>query len=242
MRGLLIRDCKTSAATVSGFTFGDQVSMIPIWKMATSRTVEQTLRAEAAAASAAADEDLELVRRVQAGDVAAFDTLTRKYRERIYSIIYNITSNREDSADLTQDVFVRAFTAISRFKGRSSFFTWLYRIAVNTTLSHLKRNRMRRFFSFDNIDEEMAPAEIVDTLSQKSGADRGAQLSELQEKLNEALQKLSPKHRTVVILFEIEGLSHQEIANVMHTSEGTVRSRLHYAKQQLQADLQSYLS
>jgi RNA polymerase sigma-70 factor (ECF subfamily) len=195
-----------------------------------------------AAGQVQVDDDLALVARVQAGEMAAFDVLTRKYRERIFSIIYNITSNREDAADLTQDAFVRAFTSISRFKGQSSFFTWLYRIAVNTALSHLKKSRMRRFFSFETINEEMAPGEIVDTLSQKSAGDHSAQLAELQEKLNEALQKLSPKHRTVVVLFEIEGLGHQEIAEIMHTSEGTVRSRLHYAKQQLQADLQSYLS
>lgn len=209
--------------------------------MAFLRSVGQAVKVDAAEV-ARVDEDLALVARVQAGEMAAFDILTRKYRERIFSIIYNITSNREDASDLTQDAFVRAFTSIARFKGQSSFFTWLYRIAVNTALSHLKKSRMRRFFSFENINEEMAPAEIVDTLSQKSAGDRSAQLAELQEKLNEALQKLSPKHRTVVVLFEIEGLNHQEIADIMHTSEGTVRSRLHYAKQQLQADLQSYLS
>jgi RNA polymerase sigma-70 factor (ECF subfamily) len=187
------------------------------------------------------DEDLALVQRVQMGDSVAFDALTRKYRERIFSIVYNITSNREDAADLTQDAFIRAFTSIGRFKAKSSFFTWLYRIAVNTTLSHVKRNRMRHFFSFENINLELAPTEIVDLLAHKASGDRSSQLNELQEKLNEALQKLSPKHRTVVVLFEIEGLNHQEIARIMHTSEGTVRSRLHYAKQQLQSFLQDYL-
>jgi RNA polymerase sigma-70 factor (ECF subfamily) len=112
---------------------------------------------------------------------------------------------------------------------------------VNTTLSHVKRNRMRHFFSFENINLELAPTEIVDLLAHKAAGDRSSQLNELQEKLNEALQKLSPKHRTVVVLFEIEGLNHQEIARIMHTSEGTVRSRLHYAKQQLQSFLQDYL-
>ena len=208
--------------------------------MSLTRAVEGAVKADAAVQI---DEDLALVQRVQTGDMAAFDALTRKYRERIYSIVYNITSNREDAADLTQDAFVRAFTSISSFKGKSSFFTWLYRIAVNTALTHIKRNRLRHFFSFDNINEELAPSEIVDTLTQKgAGGDRATQLGELQEKLNEALQKLSPKHRTVVILFEIEGLNHLEIAEIMHTSEGTVRSRLHYAKQQLQADLKAYIS
>ena len=208
--------------------------------MAYSRTVERAVEAQEGAAGQA-DQDLVLVQRVQAGDTAAFDALTRKYRERLYSVVYNITSNREDAADLTQEALIKAFSSISRFKGKSSFFTWLYRIAVNTALTHVKRNRMRRFFSFDNINEEVAPAEIVEPLAQRGDGDRSALLKELQEKLNEALQKLSPKHRTVVVLFEVEGLSHQEIAEILGTTEGTVRSRLHYAKQQLQSYLQDYL-
>ncbi len=208
--------------------------------MAFTRATGQLAGAEAIA-STQIDEDLALVTSVQNGDAQAFDALMRKYRERIYSIVYNITANREDAADLTQESFIRAYTSIGRFKGKSSFFTWLYRIAVNTTLSHVKRHRMRRFFSFDNINEEMAPTEIVECLAQRHAGDRSAGLAELQEKLNEALQKLSPKHRTVVILFEIEGLNHQEIAQIMKTSEGTVRSRLHYAKQELQSFLQDYV-
>src|SRR5690606_29915405 len=125
--------------------------------------------------------------------------------------------------------------------GRSSFFTWLYRIAINTTLSYIKRNRLRRFFSLEAMDGTAAATEVVNILSQKHGSDKAALLGELQEKLNDALQKLSPKHRTVVILFEVEGLGHQEIADIMKCSVGTVRSRLHYAKQQLQAHLQDYL-
>ena len=82
-----------------------------------------------------ADADVDIVRQVQAGDVAAFDRLILKYRERVYGILYNMTSNREDAADLTQEAFIKAFQSIHRFGGQSSFFTWLYRIAVNSTLS-----------------------------------------------------------------------------------------------------------
>jgi RNA polymerase sigma-70 factor (ECF subfamily) len=152
-----------------------------------------------------------------------------------------LTSNREDAADLTQDAFIKAFSSINRFRGRSSFFTWLYRIAVNTTLSQLKKNRLRRFFSLENINEEASSSEIVEALAERTRTEKGALVSELQERLNEAFQKLSPKHRSVVVLFEIEGLSHQEISEVVGCSVGTVRSRLHYAKQQLQAYLQDYL-
>lgn len=188
-----------------------------------------------------ADADCDVVRRVQAGDVAAFDGLILKYRERVYSIIYNLCANREDAADLTQGTFIKAFQSINRFQGQSSFFTWLYRIGVNATLTHLRKNRLRTFFSFERLTEEDKSSEVIDALTDKTGADREAFVKELQEKLNEALQKLSINHRMVVTLFEIDGLSHNEIAEIMGCSVGTVRSRLHYAKQLLQAELQSYL-
>jgi len=188
-------------------------------------------------AQAERDADLVLVQKVQAGEVGEFDQLVVKYRERIYSVIYNMTSNREDSYDLAQDVFIKAFQSINRFQAKSSFFTWLYRIAVNTTLSHLKRNRLRRFLSFENITEEASSSELVEALAAKTSTEKPTLLKELQHKLNEALQTLSVKHRTVLVLFEIDQLSHQEIADIMNCSVGTVRSRLHYAKKQLQAEL-----
>lgn len=189
-----------------------------------------------------ADVDAVIVRQVQEGNVDAFDQLILKYRERLVSIIYNLTSNREDAADLAQEAFIKAFQSINRFQGRSSFFTWLYRIAVNNTSTYLRKNRLRRFFSFETIQEDLAPAELLDALTEKTNIPRERLLKELQEKLNEALQTLSLKHRTVVVLFEVESLSHQEIAEVMNCSVGTVRSRLHYAKQQLQGKLQEYLN
>jgi len=189
-----------------------------------------------------ADSDWEIVQMVQAGDVQAFDKLVTRYRERVYGVIYNMTSNREDAADLTQDAFIKAFKSINRFQGQSSFFTWLYRIAVNSTLSHLRKAKLRTFFSFEKINEDDKTTEILAQLTDKHGADRQVYVQELQEKLNEAMQKLSIKHRTVVTLFEIDGLSHEQIAEVVGCSVGTVRSRLHYAKQILQSELQSYLN
>ena len=189
-----------------------------------------------------ADDDLTIVRQVQGGDVAAFDQLILKYRNRIFGVVYHLTSNREDAADLTQDAFIKAFQSIQRFSGQSSFFTWLYRIAINGTLSHLRKNRTRSFFSLEKMDsDEPVSKEIISALTDKTGAERDTYVRELQEKLNEAMLKLSISHRTVVTLFEIDGLSHQEIAEVMNCSVGTVRSRLHYAKQLLQAELQPYL-
>jgi len=188
-----------------------------------------------------ADADFSIVKRVQAGDVAAFDQLILKYRERVFGVVYNLTANREDAADLAQDAFIKAFQSINRFQGHCSFFTWLYKIAVNTTLSHLRKNRLRSFFSLEKIQEDGTNAQLLEQLTDRNGADKDTYLRELQQKLNEAMQKLSIPHRTVITLFEIDGLSHSEIAEVMACSEGTVRSRLHYAKQFLQGELGKYL-
>lgn len=209
--------------------------------MNASKTLDKTLTLSPERREEA-DADLCLVEQVKAGEVSAFDQLVHRYRERLFGVIYNLTSNREDTADLVQDTFIKAFQSISRFKGHSSFFTWLYRIAVNATLSHLRRNRLRRFFSLEQMVEEDRNTELLQALVVKAAHGRETVIKELQEKLNEALQKLSFKHRTVITLFEIDQLSHQEIAEIMECSVGTVRSRLHYAKQQLQAYLGEYLN
>lgn len=183
-----------------------------------------------------------LVKRVQDGDIAAFDSIMLLYRERLYSVIYNMTFNHDDAAELTQESFVKAFRSLGKFKGKSSFFTWLYRIGVNMTLSHLQRKKTRKFFSFEQISEEYGSSKEFEKLSSsESSSVRNTLLNELHQKLNEALLKLSDKHRTIVVLYEIDGLSHREIATIMKCTEGTVRSRLHYAKIQLQSLLSDYL-
>ncbi len=186
--------------------------------------------------------DLRLVEKVRDGDLASFDELVRKYRERIYGTVYHLTSNREDAADLTQESFIKAFQSIGKFRGQANFYTWLYRIAVNTTLSALRKRRLRRFFSFDEMDENASPELMNELATRSDGTEKPVLLRELQEKLNEALQKLSPKHRIVTVLFEIENLSHEEISDILGVSVGTVRSRLHYAKQHLRTYLLPYLN
>jgi RNA polymerase sigma-70 factor, ECF subfamily len=188
-----------------------------------------------------AEEDLALVARVQKGEVAAFDVIFRKYRERVFSIVYHLTSNREDAADLTQEAFIRALQSIQKFHGTSSFFTWLYRIAVNGTYTHLRKRRFKQFFSFETLQGGEAPPDLLQALQVEGTQGNALVLNELQQRLNEAFQKLSLDHRTVVTLFEIEGLSHLEIADITGCSIGTVRSRLHYAKLQLQSELQDLL-
>lgn len=190
--------------------------------------------------SAPADETV-LVQRAQRGNLEAYDELVRRYQERIYATIYHMTSNHEDANDLAQESFIKAFQALKTFKGGSSFYTWLYRIAVNKTINFIKQRKNRIHMSLNDLDfnAEHDP-DLVALISDKTPR-REANLTELQEKLNTALMKLSEPHRLVVVLHDVQGMSHDEIAKVMDCNIGTVRSRLFYARQQLQAWLSEYL-
>jgi RNA polymerase sigma-70 factor (ECF subfamily) len=191
--------------------------------------------------SAAAVEEHDLVRRARQGDLEAYDDLVKRYQERIYATVYHMTSNHEDANDLAQESFIKAFQALKSFKGGSTFYTWLYRIAVNKTINFLKQRKNRSHMSLDDLDfhAEHDP-DLVALISDKTPR-RAAGLSELQEKLNAALMKLSEPHRLVVVLHDVQGRSHDEIAEVMECNIGTVRSRLFYARQQLQGYLADYL-
>src|SRR6516165_10082028 len=182
-----------------------------------------------------------LVNRAKQGDPSAYDDLVRRYQERIYATVYHMTSNHEDTNDLAQEAFIKAFHALKSFKGGSSFYTWVYRIAVNKTINFLKQRKNRTQMSLDDLDlnAERDP-DLVALISEKTPR-REVALSELQEKLNAAMQKLSEPHRLVVTLHDVQGLSHEEIAEIMDCNIGTVRSRLFYARQQLQAHLSDYL-
>ncbi len=185
--------------------------------------------------------DTELVLKAQRGDVRAFDELVERYHSRIYSLTYNMTSNREDAEDLTQDIFVKAFEALPRFKGKSSFYTWLYRIAVNKTINYRKKRNRSRALSLDQFDQEIKTDDTYHDLTTKGSPLRNINLTELQERLNGALQKLSDKHRTVVVMHDMQGIPHEEIAKVVGASVGTVRSRLFYARRQMQTELSEFM-
>jgi RNA polymerase sigma-70 factor (ECF subfamily) len=186
-------------------------------------------------------EEMELVKRARGGDLPAYDELVRRYQERIYATVYHMTSNHEDANDLAQDAFIKAYHALKSFKGGSSFYTWVYRIAVNKTINFLKQRKNKAHLSLDDLDlnAEHDP-DLVALISDKNPR-REVSLAELQEKLNAAMQKLSEPHRLVVTLHDVQGLSHEEIAKIMDCNIGTVRSRLFYARQQLQAHLSDYL-
>ena len=185
--------------------------------------------------------EFELVTSAQAGNLEAYDQLVRRLQERVYATIYHMTGNNEDAADLAQETFIKGFQALKTFKGDSSFYTWIYRIAVNKTINFLKQRRNRPHLSLNDLEvnPEHDP-DLVALISHQTPR-REVGLSELQAVLNSALLKLSEDHRLVVTLHDIQGLPHEEIARIMDCNVGTVRSRLFYARQQLQAYLSDYM-
>lgn len=187
-------------------------------------------------------QDDDLVARTQAGDAAAFDELILKYSPRLYGLVYNMTSNHDDTHDMLQDVWSKAFRSINSFRGKSSFYTWIHSIAVNMTINFLKKRTRRTHQSLDDIDSGVHQDKDFVELAASSTPIREANLNELQKRLNDAMQDLSEDHRTVVTMFDIQGLPHGEIAKILGISEGTVRSRLFYAHRQLQNYLSEFLS
>src|SRR5437870_847650 len=166
--------------------------------MGQSARIEETHVEEPEHTEAPRVEDLQLVQQAQKGDFGAYDELIRRYQERIYATVYHMTSNHEDANDLAQEAFIKGFQALRSFKGDSSFYTWIYRIAVNKTINFLKQRKNRTHMSLNDIDfnAENDP-DLVALVSDKTPR-RDLNLAELQEKLNEAMQKLSPVHRLVV--------------------------------------------
>jgi len=186
------------------------------------------------------DEDLPLVQLAQGGDTRAFDELVAKYSPKLYGLVYHMTSNKDDTHDLLQDVFAKAYRSVSKFRGKSTFYTWIYSISVNMTLNFLKKRKRRAASSFDDVDTGIQNDPAFVDISHSANPRRQTNIHELQKKLNEAMMLLSEDHRAVVTMFDIQGMAHAEIGKVLGVSVGTVRSRLFYAHQQLRGSLAEF--
>ncbi|MCX7713603.1 MAG: sigma-70 family RNA polymerase sigma factor [Chthoniobacterales bacterium] len=184
--------------------------------------------------------DQELIEKTLGGEPEAFEELVRRYTNRLYGLIYNMTANHEDTADLIQEVFTKAYHSLKGFRGDSSFSTWLHTIAVNKTINYLKWRGRRQHISLSELDSGAGSDSDLKSLVGGDDPSRQAYLKELQRRLNEAMLKLSPNHRAVVAMFDIQGMPHSEIAKVLGISEGTVRSRLFYAHRELQTYLRGF--
>lgn len=182
------------------------------------------------------DDDFRLVALAQKGDTRSYDTLVTRHRGRIFAMIRNMIHQEADAWDLTQEVFIKAWHALPRFEAKAKFTTWLYRIAHNTVYDWVRK---RKIESAGELNDEIFERERIDSASfttPSGGESPDATMShgELRAKIQVALGKLSPEHREVVILKDVQGLSYKEIAEAMSSTLGTVMSRLFYARQKLQ--------
>lgn len=191
-------------------------------------------------------DDAILVRQCWQGDSAAIERLILKYQNRIYNVILKICADPDDAAELTQDTFVKVIENIENFQGRSSFYTWAFRIAVNLTLNYCRRNVRIGFSSLDaeQVSYNSQPGRFLkELLSDDSSLDPAevAQDNELCQILIESLKKLDDAQRAVVVLRDIEGMNYNQIANVLDIELGTVRSRLSRGRKKLRQILEAIL-
>ena len=175
------------------------------------------------------------------GDETALAPLVEKYKRMVYRLAMQITKNHADADDVMQETFIKVYRSIRTFRKDAAFETWLYRIAVNEALNFVKRRERQRESTLETAAE--AEYEVITQYRAQIANDPHvhAEKAELRHHVTEAVNNLSVKHRTVVILHEFEGLTHAEIASILNCSEGTVRSRLHYARKKLRTLLKSYV-
>jgi RNA polymerase sigma-70 factor, ECF subfamily len=164
------------------------------------------------------------------GHQEAFGELVRHYQDRLYNLAYRMVDNTEDAQDIVQDAFLSAYQSLGKFKGRSQFFTWLYRIAVNTAISHKRKRRAVLASRADRL--ETAAFEPADE-SEYSRPEHELERTERETRVQDALNRLSPEHRAVLILKDMEGQHYEIMAQVLGVPIGTVRSRLHRARMEL---------
>ena len=191
-------------------------------------------------------DDQTLVRPCQHGDPEAMSCLIVKYQDRIYNTILKICSNRDDAAELTQDTFVKVLESIHTFRGKSSFYTWLFRVAVNLTLNHCRRRFKLSPVSLDatneNLEKQRERLASILADSEKNDPSRIAQQKELLQRVIDSIGQLQEEHRTVLVLRDIEQMSYEEIAQVLDIELGTVKSRLSRARTALRDLLETVLT
>jgi len=185
--------------------------------------------------------DQYLVERVQEGDKQAFDILVKKYQHRIVVLVSRFLKDSADVQDVTQEAFIKAYRALPNFRGESAFYTWLYRIAVNTAKNHLvSLGRRPPSVDLDVNDAEQFEGSLA--LKEQATPERLMLKDEIQRVVTETIEGLSEDLRTAITLRELEGMSYEEIAEVMGCPVGTVRSRIFRARETIQVKLKTLLN
>ncbi|NRA01047.1 MAG: sigma-70 family RNA polymerase sigma factor [Myxococcales bacterium] len=199
-----------------------------------SRSARDRVAAKGAGAAEQAEDapsDSELVRKAREGSREAFEVLVRRFSERAYRVAFRILRDADQSEDVLQDAFIKAYRGIRKFEQRSAFYTWLYRIVVNLALDRRRRERPGTRVEWDDgVAHEIEPRAVV---GQPPDPDATARRAQVRRILSEGIQQLPDGQREVLLLREVEGLSYEEIAKAMEISKGTVMSRLHYARRKL---------
>ena len=181
--------------------------------------------------------ELDLVKRCQAGDTEAFDELVTRYRTRVFSMIYNMVHSEQDAWDLAQDSFLKAWKSIGRFRGQSSFYTWIYRIVMNVTIDWLRKKKIKGGDAeFDDAIQlrEIDPASKT-VPKTEALPHQLMERDEIRARIDNAIGQLSPEHRAVILMKEVDDMQYHEIAETLGCSIGTVMSRLFYARKKLQS-------
>jgi RNA polymerase sigma-70 factor, ECF subfamily len=188
------------------------------------------------------NDDAALIERCRAGDVAAFEPLVEKYRQRVWRLAYNMLRDREEAWDVAQEAFIRAYQALPSFRGQSAFYTWLYRIVMNVAADRARSRGARgRAFGTERVPEEDWDRVLPDQNPGDEAPDAAAARREQRRKIEAALGTLPEHHRRIVVLSDLEGLSYREIADTLEIPMGTVMSRLHNARKRLRDALKPLL-
>ena len=182
--------------------------------------------------------DEELVEMIQKGSEAAFAEITRRYMQKSYALAYQMVSDMEVARDLSQDVFIKIYSSINNFKQGSKFFSWFYRILMNHCINYTRRKKRLTFLPFSEVFLRTGENPDERLLEQENDED----VSERKQVIRDAINRLSPKHQRVIILCDIEGFPQEEVAEILGVAIGTVRSQLHYARQNLKKILKKYIT
>lgn len=186
----------------------------------------------------------DLVRLAGTGDKEAFRELVERYQRRVLAVVMGMLHDREAALEVTQETFIKAFRSIGRFKGDASFYTWIYRIAVNLAIDHQRREWRRPSVDSTRTSGDGQTEDLLDRIGDEDPRGdpfEATKDSELRAQVLAAIDELTPDHKAVILLRELEGLSYEEISRVMQCSKGTVMSRLHYARKKLQARLKEFV-